>query len=64
MGARRATTDGVGPSASRREAGRRWSRERNDVPAGPFSYEIIGIQGRKQETLAANETYTITVFTR
>jgi hypothetical protein len=36
----------------------------NNIPAGPFSFEIIGIQGRKQETLAANETYTITVFTR
>jgi hypothetical protein len=36
----------------------------NNIPAGPFSFEIIGIQGRKQEMLAANETYTITVYTR
>jgi hypothetical protein len=36
----------------------------NDVPAGPFSYEVIGIQGRKLETLAAHETFTITVYTR
>ena len=31
-------------------------------PAGPFSYEVLGIQGRKTVDLRPNETFTISVY--
>jgi hypothetical protein len=34
------------------------------LPAGNFTYEVVGIQPPVTRTLAANETKTITVFTR
>ena len=34
------------------------------VPAGTFNYEVLGVQPRVDRTLAANETFTITVHPR
>lgn len=34
------------------------------VPAGPFTYEVLGIQAAMNRTLDPNETYTITVHPR
>jgi hypothetical protein len=34
------------------------------VPAGTFSYEVLGVQARLERTLAANETFTVTVYPR
>jgi Skp family chaperone for outer membrane proteins len=34
------------------------------VPAGTFNYEVLGVQPRLDRTLAANETFTITVYPR
>jgi hypothetical protein len=33
-------------------------------PAGPFTYEVLGIQAKRTVTLAANDTFTITVYPR
>jgi hypothetical protein len=33
----------------------------SSAPAGPFSYEVLGIQQAVERTLAPNETFTITV---
>lgn len=36
-----------------------------DIPAGEFSFEVLGVQPRLYgRTVAANETYTITVYPR
>jgi hypothetical protein len=34
------------------------------VPAGTFNYEVLGVQPRLDRNLAANETFTITVYPR
>jgi hypothetical protein len=34
------------------------------VPAGTFSYEVLGVQPRLERALAANETFTVTVYPR
>jgi hypothetical protein len=34
------------------------------VPAGNFSYEVLGVQPRLERNLAANETFTVTVYAR
>jgi hypothetical protein len=34
------------------------------VPAGTFSYEVLGVQPRLERNLAANETFTVTVYPR
>lgn len=34
------------------------------VPAGVFSYEVLGVQPRQDRVLAANETFTVHVHTR
>lgn len=34
------------------------------LPAGPFSYEVLGIQPRRDLTLAPGETFTVTVYPR
>jgi hypothetical protein len=31
------------------------------IPAGLFNYEVLGVQGMVSRTLAANETFTITI---
>jgi hypothetical protein len=35
-----------------------------DLPAGPFTYEVLGVQGPLTRTLAAGETFTIYVYPR
>jgi hypothetical protein len=34
------------------------------IPAGTFTYEVLGIQAPTQRTLAAGETYTVDVYPR
>ena len=34
------------------------------LPAGTFSYEVLGVQQRLDRALAANETFTVTVHSR
>jgi hypothetical protein len=40
------------------------TRLTDPMPAGNFTYEVLGIQAPTTRTLAANETFTVTVFPR
>lgn len=40
------------------------TRLTDPMPAGPFNYEVVGVQSLQTRTLAAGETFTVTVYPR